>query len=108
MKEMKFLSLRKNKAVLAFWLISSIVFSASCKKKEQSIPLIESIQYKSGLEIKETDPYFIAEVNLISLPPIEEGREVESTNLNMMGFYGENAIAEYNITFKSMEDFDMS
>lgn len=107
MKEMKFLSLRKIKAIAACMLIPSMIFSSACKKKVKR-QLIESIQYKSGQEILETDPFFNSEVNLISLPPIEEGREVESTNLNMMGFYGENAIAEYNITFKSMEDFDMS
>ena len=48
----------------------------SCKKKEKTIPLIESIKYKSGQEILETDPYFNAEVNLLKIP-VEEGREVE-------------------------------
>ena len=71
----------------------------SCKKKEKTIPLIESIQYKSGQEILETDPYFDAEVNLLRIP-VDEGREVEETYTLPYGFFGELAIAEYAVGYK--------
>ena len=71
----------------------------SCKKKEKTIPLIESIKYKSGQEILETDPYFNAEVNLLKIP-VEEGREVEYMYSNPYGFFGDIAVMEYCIDYK--------
>lgn len=72
----------------------------SCKKKEQSIPLIESTEYKSGKVIQEIDPFFDSEVNLIKLP-LEEGREVDDVYCYPHGYYGNVAVADYDISYKT-------
>lgn len=78
---------------------------AACKKKDTSIPLIESITYKSGQEILETDPYFNAEVNVVKFP-VDEGREVEDIYSYPYGFFGDLAVVDYGINYKVPEGVD--
>ncbi|WP_303806462.1 extracellular solute-binding protein [Ruminococcus flavefaciens] len=78
---------------------------ASCKKKEKSNPLIESITYKSGQEIKETDPYFDLEINPLKLP-IDESKEVENSFVNFYNFTNGFAVADYSIEYKIPENAD--
>ncbi|MBO4909643.1 MAG: extracellular solute-binding protein [Lachnospiraceae bacterium] len=78
---------------------------ASCKKKEKSNPLIESITYKSGQEIKETDPYFNLDINPLKLP-IDESKEVENSYAHPYIFANGVAVADYSVDYKIPENVD--
>lgn len=96
--------MKRVRAIATLLVISMVASLVGCKKTKKT-ELIESIKYKSGQVVQETDPFFDAEVNLIKLP-IEEGREVEDIYLLPYGFVGNLALVEYHISYKMPESIN--
>ena len=90
----------KRIRILSMILLVSMAFSlVSCKKNKKK-ELIESIQYRSGQEIQETDPFFEMKLSTIKLP-IDETREVSNTYISPYNFYNDFAIVEYSIEYQT-------
>ena len=90
----------KRIRILSMILLVSMAFSlVSCKKNKKK-ELIESIQYRSGQEIQETDPFFDMKLSTIKLP-IDETREVSNTYISPYNFYNDFAIVEYSIEYQT-------
>ena len=91
-----------KRRIMAFMLSAGMLLPlAGCKKSGNSSKS-KTFQYSSGQEVKETDPYFQAEVNKIILPK-KEGLEIEYENIENCTLTGSAALVTYDLGYELPE-----
>ncbi|MBP5492796.1 MAG: extracellular solute-binding protein [Clostridiales bacterium] len=88
---------KRTRVLAAFLTVTMVLPVTACKKKEQQSQELTR-RYKSGQEIKETDPYFNAEINTIKLP-IDEEKELRDVFISDCSIVDGLAIVSYYISY---------
>ncbi|MBO4928717.1 MAG: carbohydrate ABC transporter substrate-binding protein [Clostridiales bacterium] len=91
----RIVSFKATAGLLAAAVFMSFPLSLSgCKKKTT-----DENRYQAGRVIKDSDPYFYTETNMIQIP-FDAGKELEGIWIPHCVFTGEVAVAEYHISYK--------
>ena len=104
--------MRKGLRVLAGVLALSLMMPLVACKKKKDLLSIKKQKYVSGQEIKESDPYFNAEINQLRIP-LDDSLELDYANIDEWECTGNAITATYSVGYKlpegkSWSDLSMS